>query len=142
MPGNAERASPEGRPGIATMTPLPDEDTSVTTIQPGAADLGPVLLAAIDPAAEWRYRRALCREAYDRGHAEGWETGRRALLEELAEAQRIACGPAAAALASPERAELERRRYGPGGREHFGDHRQDDYRGGPVAWERQAGRAA
>jgi hypothetical protein len=31
-------------------------------------------------------------------------------------------------------AELELRRWGPGGREHFGDPRPDDYTGGPVDW--------
>ena len=87
------------------------------------------IAALIDPAAEWKYRRALCREAYDTGHADGWEAGRRALLDELAEAQRIACGPATAALASPAHADLESRRWGPGGRARFGDPRPGDFPG-------------
>src|SRR5215472_9287266 len=32
----------------------------------------------------------------------------------------------------PTWAELERRRWGPGGRAHFGDPRPGDYEGGPV----------
>ena len=39
-------------------------------------------------AAEERLWRQLCREAYDRGWNAAWEAGRRALLEELAEAER------------------------------------------------------
>ena len=35
----------------------------------------------------------------------------------------------------PSWAELERRRYGPGGRAHFGDPRPGDYTGGPVEWD-------
>ena len=31
-------------------------------------------------------------------------------------------------------AELEELRWGPGGREHFGDPRPGDYKGGPVKW--------
>ena len=33
------------------------------------------------------------------------------------------------------RAQVEEIRYGPGGREHAGDPREGDYKGGPVAWE-------
>lgn len=35
---------------------------------------------------------------------------------------------------SPKHAELEERRWGPGGREHFGDPRPGDHPGGPVRW--------
>ena len=35
---------------------------------------------------------------------------------------------------SPDQRELEERRWGPSGREHFGDPRDGDYQGGPVKW--------
>ncbi len=35
---------------------------------------------------------------------------------------------------SPSQRELEERRWGPGGREHFGDARPGDHEGGPVKW--------
>lgn len=87
-----------------------------------------------DPAAEIRLRVEMCRESYRRGHADGWEQGRRALLDELAEAQRVACGPVAAAAVSPGFAVLEARRWGPGGRAGAGEARPGEYRGGPVTW--------
>jgi len=101
------------------------------------------IAALIDPAAEWRYRRQLCREAYDRGYAEAWEAGRRALLEELATAQRIACGPARVALAEPTHAALETLRWGPGGREHFSGPRPGDFMpNGSLAGTHKTERAA
>jgi hypothetical protein len=84
-----------------------------------------------DPAREWAYRRALCREAYDRGWSDAWEAGRRELLEELARDQRWACPPRGV-VESPAHAELEVRRWGAGGRAGFGDRRPGDYGGGPV----------
>ena len=41
----------------------------------------------IDPAAELRYRRQLCREAYERGRRAGYEAGRADACVALAEMQ-------------------------------------------------------
>ena len=43
------------------------------------------------------------------------------------------------------RAQVEERRWGSGGREHYGEPREGDYRGGPVPWEpeeKEAGQLA
>lgn len=87
-----------------------------------------------DWGREWRYRTRLCREAYARGRQSGWEAGRRALLEELAAAQRVACGPAVRALEDPDYGVFEVRRWGAGGRAAAGRVRVGDYGGGPVVW--------
>jgi hypothetical protein len=77
---------------------------------------------AIDAAelagAESRYRSQLAREMYTRG--------RRDAEAEQADAwQRIA----APVIHGTDVAELEERRWGPGGREHFGDPRPGDFPG-------------
>lgn len=98
------------------------------------ADVADVLAALMSaPETEVRYRRDLCREAHSRGYADGWEEGRRALLEELAAEQRYACGVVRRSFETPAFAVLEERRWGPGGRGRFGDPRPGDYQGGPVA---------
>ncbi len=83
-----------------------------------------LLDAMPDPRAEVELRRQLCREAYERGRADGWRAGyeRGARLLE-------ATWPAVSATVTaggPSHAELEARRWGPGGREHFGDPRPGD----------------
>lgn len=87
---------------------------------PDAKDL---LSLIPDPAKEWKYRKALCRGAYQRGYEAAWEAGRRALLEEQARSERYLID---GVLASPDHADLETLRYGPGGRAHYGDRRPGD----------------
>ena len=72
------------------------------------------------------------RAAYLHGQAAGIEIGRRLeAAERHAGWVRIA---SPIARGGPAYAELERRRYGPGGREHFGDPRPGDFRGtGDIA---------
>jgi hypothetical protein len=88
-----------------------------------SADLA-ALAALIDPAAEAAYRRQLGAEAWRdgwrRGYRHGYERGARLREAEwpAAVASVTACGPSLA--------ELERRRWGPGGREHYGDPRPGD----------------
>jgi hypothetical protein len=92
------------------------------------------LAALIDPAAEVRYRRQLARESWRDGYGLGYRHGyeRAARLREAewpaAVASVTACGPAFS--------ELELRRWGPGGREHFADPRPGDL--GPGEAERRA----
>ena len=82
-----------------------------------------VLLAAQpDPAAELALRRQLCREAYQAGLAEGWRQG----YERGARLVEAEWPAVVAPLSGPSLAELERLRWGPGGRKRFGDPRLSD----------------
>jgi hypothetical protein len=79
--------------------------------------------------AETRYRNQLAREMYERG--------RRDAETENAEAWRRIAAPVARGRSF---AELEERRWGPGGREHFADPRPGDFpgRGAQPQPEREA----
>jgi hypothetical protein len=79
--------------------------------------------------AETAYRNQLAREMY--------ALGRRDAEAEMAEAWRQAAGRAARA---PLGAELEERRWGPGGRAHFGDPRPGDFPGRTAEPEPEADR--
>jgi hypothetical protein len=89
------------------------------------------LLEVSDERDQWLSRLlAAERAAYQRGVRDGIETGRRLeSAERDAEWVRIA-RPAARGLPL---AELERRRWGPGGREHFGDPQPGDFQGRRTA---------
>ena len=69
--------------------------------------------------AETRYRRQLGREMF--------AAGRRAAEAEMAERWNRVAAPVIAD--GPDLSELEARRWGPGGREHFADPRPGDYPG-------------
>ena len=60
------------------------------------------------------------------------QAGREEAEREMADRWNDIARPAASG--APRHSELEERRWGPGGREHFGDPRPDDYKGGPVKW--------
>ena len=79
--------------------------------------------------AETRYRLQLARESFQAGVAVGAAWAREALLHEQAEAQRQAAAQIMPALLAPSHAELEERRWGPGGRAHFADPRPGDFPG-------------
>ena len=82
--------------------------------------------------AETRYRHQFAREAYEAGHADGYRAGyRQAGADQAAWWNQIA----RAAIDGPAHAELEERRWGPGGRAHFADPRPVDFPG------RETGRA-
>ena len=78
--------------------------------------------------AETAYRCQLGREMY--------EAGRQDAEAEMAQAWAQAADPMA--HGGPAFAELEERRYGPGGREHFADPRPDDFPGRAAEPEAQA----
>jgi hypothetical protein len=67
------------------------------------------------------------RDGYQAGRADGCDDGRRAEARERDRAWNAVAAPIA--RGGPSFAELERRRWGPGGREHFGDPRPGDYPG-------------
>jgi hypothetical protein len=85
---------------------------------------------AIDAAglaeAETAYRSQLAREMYQAGHADGHRAGyRQADADQAARWNQTA----RAALDGPAHAELEERRWGPGGRARFADPRPGDFPG-------------
>lgn len=124
-----EMADPCGREACGACYPDLHMDGTVDGV------VGPAVVALMpDMAAEWAYRRALCREAWDRAYAVAWVAGRRALLEELAAEQRAQASVVGPVLAGPDREALEVLRWGSGGRARFGDVRPDEYGGGDVMW--------
>lgn len=135
---NATRASPPARePARHDQHPTKDTDpllasTVADDMSANRRDVRPAELAAVAellaampaPLAEIELRRQLCREAardaYQRGYRDGYERGARVLEAEW---------PAVVAPVAdggPSHGELEARRWGPGGREHFGDPRPGD----------------
>ena len=82
--------------------------------------------AAGQAEAETAYRNQLARESYEAGHADGYRAGyRQAGADQAARWNQAA----RAALDGPARAELEERRWGPGGRGRFADPRPGDFGG-------------
>lgn len=79
--------------------------------------------------AETRYRNQLGREMYQAGLAEGWREGYAAAGAERDRAWSEIARRAVRITAGPDHAELEGRRWGPGGRAHFGDPRPGDFPG-------------
>ena len=63
-----------------------------------------------DPAAEWRYRRALCHEAYDRGHAAGYHEGYEQAAHDLERNWQVLAQRIKRNAAAPTYAELRKRR--------------------------------
>ena len=76
--------------------------------------------------AETRYLHQLAREAYAAGHADGYRAGYRQADADQAARWNQAAG---AVVDGPDRAEIEERRWGPGGRAHFADPRPGDFPG-------------
>ena len=81
--------------------------------------------AAEQVEAETAYRLQMARDAYEAGHADGYRAGYR-----QADADQAArWNQAARAIDGRAQAELEERRWGPGGRAHFADPRPGDFPG-------------
>lgn len=79
--------------------------------------------AAAAAEAETRYRNQLAREAYETGRQAGY---RQAATDEEARWRQT---PQVLVAHGPSHAELQERRWGPGGREHFADPRPGDFPG-------------
>lgn len=106
---------------------------TIPRAEPDVLDQAAVL-ALTDPAAEWKYRRALCREAYDRGHLAGYHQGYEQAVRDLERNWQVVAKKVKKGASGPTHAELETVRYGPGGREHFSDPRPGDFAGtGDIA---------
>jgi hypothetical protein len=82
--------------------------------------------AAEQVEAETAYRNQLARVMYQTGHADGYCAGyRQAEADQAARWNQAA----SAVVDGPTCAELEERRWGPGGRAHFADPRPGDFPG-------------
>jgi hypothetical protein len=91
------------------------------------ADLAGRLIEASDHAAELEVRRRWYRDGWGSGFAAGLAEGRRREAAERDADWRAIASPVA--RGGPAHAELELRRWGPGGRAHFGDPRDGDFIG-------------
>lgn len=95
-------------------------------------------IAAADHAdAETRYRNQLGREMYEAGRRDGEAAGRRATEADEAAAWSRLHNEIRGTANSPTQSELEERRWGPGGREHFADPRPGDFPGRQHERERE-----
>ena len=75
---------------------------------------------------ETKYLHQFAREAYEAGHVDGYRAGyRQADADQAARWNQAA----RAVTDGPAHAELEERRWGPGGRAHFADPRPGDFPG-------------
>lgn len=94
------------------------------TETPAPADAAELPAGLGWPDVDLELVRAAAREAYDAGLAEGWRLG----YEHGARLRQTEWPRAIAKLLSgePSLEELELRRWGPGGRERFGDPRPSD----------------
>ena len=85
------------------------------------------IAAAETIEAETRYRNQFARDMYEAGHADGYRAG----YQQAGADQAARWNQAArAGLGGPSHAELEQRRWGPGGRAHFADPRPGDFPAG------------
>ena len=77
---------------------------------------------------ETAYRDQLARQMYEAGRRDGYEAGRRDAEADMA---RFWAQAARQITHGVSHAELEQRRWGPGGRAHFADPRPGDFPAGP-----------
>lgn len=78
---------------------------------------------------------AAFKQAYKLGYEAGAVVGRTQLSNEILTEEKRFARHMSTITRMLSHAELEERRWGPGGREHFGDPRPGDYMGGPVDWD-------
>jgi hypothetical protein len=126
----ARVAYPERRP---SQTRQPAEaEVSVASVAAGrdrALDRAGLLALSGERDRDLRRILAAWREGYAAGRADGWRDGYAKALDEEAAAWRRVAGRVGRGAGDPSFAELERRRWGPGGREHFADPRPGDFPG-------------
>lgn len=120
-----------GRPrGQHSPGPLPDSPPPSGEVTSTVAHRGDNLrvLALSDEREQW-HKLALdyWRQGHRIGYGHGWKDGYEAAAADLeASYHEMALR---VTRSGPDFAELERRRWGPGGREHFADPRPGDYSG-------------
>lgn len=127
----------------ATLAPVAELRRLRTALADARRELAQLrtVIAAPDPMTTVGYWAGVFRIARQAAAEAAYRRGREDEGAEMAAAWHAVADPAAAG--GPSFAELELRRWGPGGRAHFGDPRPGDYRGGPVEWDgsREAGAA-
>ena len=64
-----------------------------------------------DPVTEWRYRRQLCREAYDRGYSAGFAAGYERAAADLENLWQLTAQRVKKRAESPTLTEINRRRW-------------------------------
>jgi hypothetical protein len=79
--------------------------------------------------AETRYRLQLAREMYQAGHEDGYAAGWRDADADMEARWAETARRVVQITRGPTHAELEERRWGPGGRAHFADPRPGDFPG-------------
>lgn len=92
------------------------------------------VIAAADPMTTAAYWRSVFAGPHQADVDAAYRRGREDAHQEMADAWAPVAKRVRALAGSPTFAEVELRRWGPGGSEHFGDPRPGDYLGGPVAW--------
>jgi hypothetical protein len=114
-------AAGQSAAGVGPGVPCQREPESLAQALAGLLELS-------DERDQWQQRLGVeYRLGYAIGHALGVEEGRRREAAERDRAWKRIAKPIA--RGGTTHAELERRRWGPGGREHFGDPRPGDYPG-------------
>jgi hypothetical protein len=98
----------------------------MTTLTERAADVVPINAAVLAAAADLI---GSIGEREDRAYRRGFEAGYRAADDDWYMSLAPAREAARRAARHPSYAELEGRRWGPGGREHFADPKPGDYPG-------------
>jgi hypothetical protein len=88
-----------------------------------------ILALSDERALARRIRHGYWAEGYRAGRARGWREGYEQARAELEAAWRQLADRIVRRANNPTFAELELRRWGPGGRERFGDPRRGDYPG-------------
>jgi hypothetical protein len=120
-----------GRP--ASKTPAPPSPASPVLSLPAGGDSGRDCAWWVALSDErdlaLRLRLAAWRNGYRLGREHGWKQGYEAACADQEAAWHEVAGRVARGANQPTFAELERRRWGPGGREHFADPRPGDYPG-------------
>jgi hypothetical protein len=109
--------------------------STITRASDGSLDLRRVaaLLALSDERDTW-LRRVYA--SWKDGYRAGYEAGDAAGTRRTQREWHVTNAGLPRSILGPTWAELELRRWGPGGRAHFGDPRPGDYTGGPVgAWD-------
>ncbi len=133
------RRPPDRRRGPEVITPQGRAHVELAPTGP-SVQRGPVVLGeAIAELLAWsdaldaslRLRLAAYRDGYAHGYERGVDDGRRQAEAEQERAWYAATHPIA--IGGIPYDELERRRYGPGGRKRAGDPRPGDYPGNGAA---------
>jgi hypothetical protein len=133
--GNEASPLPSGERSISEAAGHGDAERGPGVPSPRPAEPPVPLSAALAELLELSNERDVWMErlgdeyrlGWKLGYAAGVDAGRRLEAAERDEAWNCIARPIV--RGGPSHAELERRRWGPGGREHFGDPRPGDYPG-------------